>query len=134
MTSQPSLNETAYAQLGPLYMSTQLRWGMFFDFASYASAMVWMVIFGYPAIKSAWLKYKDRRSNNGSKKDISEQYFDQLNVIMRNYKEVPLSWYIALIGIAFLIIMTVVSRTNLYIPWWTVLVAMGTGAVVVVVC
>lgn len=53
---------------------------------------------------------------------------------MRNYKEVPLTWFIALIGIAFLIIMTVVAKTDLYIPWWTVLVAMGTGAVVVVVC
>lgn len=73
ITSKPSLNETAYAELGPLYMSTQLRWGMFFDFASYASAMVWMVIFGYPAIKGAWLKFKERRTSSGSKKSISEQ-------------------------------------------------------------
>ncbi|CAG8978258.1 hypothetical protein HYALB_00009155 [Hymenoscyphus albidus] len=131
MTSQSSLNETAYAELGPLYMSTQLRWGMFFDFASYSSAMVWMAIFGYPAIKSAWLKFKDR-SSNGRRKPVSEQYPDQLNVLMRNYKEVPLSWFMVLIGSAFLVIMTVVAKTDLYIPWWTVLVAMSTGAVVVV--
>ncbi|CAG8956487.1 hypothetical protein HYFRA_00003873 [Hymenoscyphus fraxineus] len=130
ITSQ-SLNETAYAELCLLYMSTQLRWGMFFDFASYSSAMVWMAIFGYPAIKSAWLKFKDR-SSNGRRKPVSEQYPDQLNVLMRNYKEVPLSWFMGLIRSAFLIIMTVVAKTDLYIPWWTVLVAMGTGAVVVV--
>jgi hypothetical protein len=128
----PSLNETAYNELGPLYVSAQLRWGMFFDFASYTSAMVWMVMFGYPALKDAWIKTRERR-RTGSQRTVNEQYTDQLNVLMRSYDEVPLTWYLALVATSFIIIFTVISTTDLYMPWWTAFVAVATGAVVVVV-
>jgi hypothetical protein len=132
MTSLPSLNETAYNELGPLYVSAQLRWGMFFDFASYTSAMVWMAMFGYPALKDAWKKHWERRKT-GCNKTANEQYTDQLNVLMRSYKEVPLHWYLVLMAISFIIIFTTISTSNLYMPWWTAFVAVATGAVVVVV-
>jgi hypothetical protein len=132
MTSMPSLNETAYAEIGPLYVSAQLRWGMFFDFASYTSAMAWMAMFGFPALKNAWIKSRERRKT-GTKQSVNEQYTDQLNVLMRNYQEVPLIWYLVLMGISFIIIFTLISATDLYMPWWTAFVAVATGAVVVVV-
>ncbi|EPE33490.1 hypothetical protein GLAREA_06503 [Glarea lozoyensis ATCC 20868] len=131
MTSMPSLNETAYNELGPLYVSAQLRWGMFFDFASYTSAMVWMAMFGYPALKDAWKKHWERRKT-GCTKTANEQYTDQLNVLMRSYEEVPLHWYLVLMAISFIIIFTTISASNLYMPWWTAFVAVATGAVVVV--
>jgi hypothetical protein len=132
MTPMPSLNETAYNELGPLYVSAQLRWGMFFDFASYTSAMVWMVMFGYPALKDAWIKTRERR-RTGSQRTVNEQYTDQLNVLMRSYDEVPLYWYLVLVAFSFIVIFTIMSTTDLYMPWWTAFVAVATGAVVVVV-
>ena len=133
MTAIPSLNETAYEEIGPLYVSAQMRWGMFFDFASYSSAMIWMAMFGFPALKAAYLKYRERRKPE-NRDTVNHQYPDQLNVLMRSYKEVPLWWYMLLLAISLIIIITVVSATDLYAPWWTVFVAAATGAVVVVVC
>ncbi|KAG9231484.1 OPT oligopeptide transporter protein-domain-containing protein [Amylocarpus encephaloides] len=131
MTSVPDLNITKYEEIGPLYVSAQLRWGMFFDFASFTSAMVWMAMFGYPALKSAVLKFRER-VKSGRTTTINDQFPDQLNVLMRKYPQVPVSWYLGLVGFSFLVIMTTVAKTDLYIPWWTVIVAMGTGAIVVV--
>lgn len=51
---------------------------------------------------------------------------------MRSYQEVPLWWYLALFAASFVITMTIVGLDILYIPWWTYLVALGTGAAVVV--
>ncbi|KAF4636190.1 hypothetical protein G7Y89_g1882 [Cudoniella acicularis] len=131
MTSAPALNETAYAEYGPLYVSAQLLWGMFFQFASYTSAMVWMAIFGYPVVISIIRKYKERSWNHNIQ-SVSEQFPDQLNVLMRQYKEVPFSWYFALFLISVVMIFGVVAKGDLYIPTWTVVVALATGAVVVV--
>ncbi|RDL38670.1 Uncharacterized protein BP5553_03010 [Venustampulla echinocandica] len=131
MTDKPDLNETAYAEIGPPFVSAQLLWGMFFDFATYTSALVWMGIFGFPLLKSIYKKYRER-SHNNHKLSVNEQYTDQLNVLMRSYNEVPLSWYMALIVISAIILFTTVGNSDLYIPWWTIFVAMGTGALVVV--
>lgn len=133
MTSKPELNETAYAEIGPPFVSAQLLWGMFFDFATYTSALVWMAIFGFPLLKSIWVKQIERYKHK-NKLTINEQFSDQLNVLMRSYKEVPLSWYMALIAMSAIILFTTVGNSDLYIPWWTIFVALGTGAVVVVVC
>ncbi|KAH6665709.1 OPT oligopeptide transporter protein-domain-containing protein [Halenospora varia] len=131
MTSEPALNETAYAAIGPLYVSTQMRWGMFFNFASYSSAMVWMIIFGWPVLKSMYTRYKER-SWNTNIQSVNHQYPDQLNVLMREYKEVPFRWYFILFLISMVMIIGVIAKGDLYIPIWTAFVAMATGAIVVV--
>lgn len=65
---------------------------------------------------------------------MNEQYDDQLNVLMRSYEEVPLSWFILLFLISFIIIITIIGMGYLYIPLWTYFIALATGAVVVIVC
>jgi hypothetical protein len=39
ITADLSFNETAYAELGPVYMGTQNIWALFFDYSSYISAL-----------------------------------------------------------------------------------------------
>ena len=127
-----TLNETAYAQYGIPYVGAQQLWGMFFDYASYTSVMVWMALFGYPHIKATIAKFMERWRSRG-KKSVYEQYTDPLNVIMRSYEEVPLWWYIALFLVSFVIVITLLACGFLYIPIWTYFIALLTGAVVVVV-
>lgn len=91
MTAQATFNETAYAEHGPVYVGTQVLWGMFFDYASYTSGIVWMALFGYPKIKSTIAKLQARRRAGGTE-TINHQYGDQLNILQRSYKEVPWWW------------------------------------------
>ncbi|KAL2070302.1 hypothetical protein VTL71DRAFT_13328 [Oculimacula yallundae] len=130
LTPQATLNETAYEENGPLYLGTQMLWNIFFDYASYTSAVAWMALFGYSQIKATIKKLRAR--NNGKKgESINFQYNDRLNIIQRSYKEVPLWWYLVLFLASFVIITAMVASDNLFIPWWTYLVALLTGAVIV---
>lgn len=130
LTPQATLNETAYAENGPLHLGTQMLWGMFFDYASYTSALAWLATFGYPQIREAIQKIR-ARNRDKNHDSINFQYTDQLNILQRSYKEVPLWWYIALFLCSFVSITAMVGAGQLYIPIWTYFVAIGTGAVVV---
>ncbi|CZT03937.1 related to sexual differentiation process protein isp4 [Rhynchosporium agropyri] len=134
ITPQVTLNETAYAQYGPLYVGAQQLWGTFFDYASYTSVLVWMGLFGYPHLKTTFGKYLERRRHfkNGKRLTVNEQYSDQLNVLMRSYEEVPPSWFLFLFLVSFVIIVSIVGTGYLYIPLWTYFIALATGAVVVI--
>ena len=130
LTPQATLNETAYAENGPLYLGTQMLWGMFFDYASYTSALAWMALFGFSQLR-ATIKKLRARNNSKNGESINFQYNDRLNIIQRSYKEVPLWWYLVLFLCSFVAITAMVASNNLYIPWWTYLVSLLTGAIIV---
>jgi drug/metabolite transporter (DMT)-like permease len=130
ITDQATFNETTYQELGPLYMGTQQLWNIFFDYASFMSALIWMVLFGWPQIKLIWYKFRERQQS-GFTKSVNEQYTDQLNVLMRSYKEVPIWWFIVLFFCSFVPTIIILAKGYLYIPLWTYFIALGTGALVV---
>jgi hypothetical protein len=130
LTSQNTFNETAYAEDGQIYVGTQFLWALFFDYASYTSALPWVALFGYPQIRDGIKHFMGRR-NNKDKNNIAEQYTDQLNVIQRAYPEVPYWWFVALFLFSFVSLMGVIL-TGFFIPVWTYFVAIATGAIVVV--
>lgn len=130
LTPQITLNETAYAEFGPPFVGTQVRWNMFFDYAAYTSALVWAVCFTHKEFYASWLKMKERFSNKNTR--ISEQYGDQLSILQRSYEEVPLWWFGVLFGASLVSLVTIIACGKLFIPVWTYFVAIGTGAVLVV--
>lgn len=107
-----------------------MLWGMFFDYASYTSAISWVLLFGWPTIISTVKKIR-ARNNSKNGQSINFQYTDQLNVLMRAYKEVPVWWYIALFLCSFVAITSMVASGHLFIPYWTYLIALATGAIMV---
>jgi OPT family oligopeptide transporter len=129
VTSQGTFNQTAYDQHGPLYLGSQMLWGIFFSYAAFLSAWVWAVLFGWPSFKKAYQKFKMR--NNDGDKGINHQYNDQLNILARSYREVPLWWYGALFLCSFVSIVTMAAAGKIYIPVWTYFIALLTGALVV---
>jgi hypothetical protein len=132
LTTQATLNETVYEQEGPLYLGAQMMWGIFFDYASYTSAWIWMGLFGFSQIKATFKKLRARNKGK-SGESINYQYDDQLNILQRAYKEVPLWWYIALFMCSFISIITMLAKGELYIPIFTYFVALATGAAIVTV-
>jgi hypothetical protein len=130
LTPQVTLNETAYAELGPPFVGTQVLYTMFFDYAAYTSGIVWMICFGRKQIYDSYIKIRERMANKEAK--ISEQYSDQLSILQRSYKEVPAWWFGLLFGASFVSLITIIALGKLYIPIWTYFVAVGTGVVLVI--
>ncbi|KAI0885496.1 OPT superfamily oligopeptide transporter [Annulohypoxylon maeteangense] len=130
LTPQNTFNQTAYEENGPIYLGVHYLWAIFFDYASYVSAYSWIAFFGASQIRDGYRKFRARQQNAGQ--GINHQYTDRLNVIMRQYKEVPVWWYIILFLCAFAAIMTMAGLDIIFIPWWTFLVALATGAAIVV--
>ena len=130
MTDDFNFNETAYDELGPPYVGTQQLWNMFFDYASYTSAIVWMGLFGYSQLRESLVKFWERRKTGS--KEISEQFTDQLSILRRAYPEVPLWWFALLFGASFVILVAIIATGNMFIPVWTYFVAIATGAIIVV--
>ncbi|CCH44240.1 putative oligopeptide transporter 9 [Wickerhamomyces ciferrii] len=131
-------NQTAYEVYGPLHMGAQRAWGMFFDYAAYISAISWILLFGLKDVSQAWSKFKERYTQKTTSrkennyKTISETYSDRLNKIQSAYPDVPLWWYLVLFGITFVVLITIFATGHMFIPWYTYLVALGFGAVIVV--
>lgn len=130
LTPQVTLNQTAYEEFGPPFVGTQVLWNMFFDYAAYTSAIVWMACFGWQQLRASFLKVKERMSNKKAR--ISEQYGDQLSILQRSYEEVPAWWFGLLFAASLVALVTIIACGKLYIPVWTYFVAVGTGAVLVV--
>jgi OPT family oligopeptide transporter len=126
-----TFNETAYQEYGPAFMGTQILWNMFFDYASYTSAFVWMLLFGLPQIRSAVTKLRARARSRGAQ-SINFQYTDRLNVMQRAYKEVPLWWYVVLFLVSFISIITILAKGYFFIPIWTFFIALLTGVIIVI--
>lgn len=103
---------------------------MFFDYAAYTSAVVWMACFGRKQLKTSFAKLRERMSKKGAK--ISEQYDDQLSILQRSYEEVPFWWFAALFASSFVALVTIIAAGKLYIPVWTYFIAIATGAILVV--
>lgn len=134
LTPDMHLNETAYDEYGELYVGAQYLWNMFFDYAAYSSALIWMGLFGYSQIKSSFAKFLERQrsTKNGGGTKVTEQYPDQLNVLQRSYDEIPLWWFLALFLVSFVIMIAILATKQMFIPLWTYFVAIITGAIVVV--
>ncbi|KAG5982382.1 hypothetical protein E4U55_001976 [Claviceps digitariae] len=137
LTPNLQLNQTALDQYGDLHVGAQYLWNMFFDYAAYSSALVWMALFGYPQIRASVQRFLERRrrqpgSNGGRSMKVTEQYSDQLNVLQRRYDEIPFWWFAALFLVSLLIMVVICARGLLFIPTWTYFVGIATGAVIVV--
>lgn len=130
LTPQITLNETLYEELGPPFVGTQVLWNMFFDYAAYTSAIVWMACFGRQQLYSSWAKIRERMSNKKAR--INEQYSDQLSILQRSYEEVPAWWFGLLFGASFVSLITIIACGKLFVPIWTYFVAVVTGAILVI--
>jgi len=119
VTSNAQFNQTAYDEIGLVYMGAQSMWGIFFSYAAYTSAFVWLGLF-YGRTILATIKAVRTRSR---------LHQDKLANLMLSYKEVPLWWYAAIFGVAFVTNLVLVLKGGLYLPVWTYIIALLIGAV-----
>lgn len=137
LTADLRFNETAYNEHGPVHLGTQRLWNIFFDYASYVSGVVWVVVFGHSSLKKSVTNFirnfKERRANKDKTKNINinQQYTDRLNKLQSHYKEVPLYWYVALFLASFVTLITIFGTGHMFMPWWCLIVGLAFGATIV---
>lgn len=134
LTPTYHLNETAYQEYGPMYMGLQNVWATFFDYAKLPAAITWIATFGFTQVKSNLRKILVSRKNATATRGqgIHYQYHDRLNLIQRQYKEIPLWWYLVLFLAAFIILITNIACGYLFIPIWTLFVALVSAVIFVI--
>lgn len=118
LTADGLFNATAYEHYGPVHLGAQRAWNMLFDYAGYISGMVWVVLFGYSKLRQTW---------NGKGK----AHNDRLNKLNRAYEDVPTSWYGLLFIVSILALVTVYRSGFLFMPWWTCVVGLVVGSIIV---
>ncbi|KAH3660378.1 hypothetical protein OGAPHI_006964 [Ogataea philodendri] len=127
MTPDLQLNETAYHLLGPVHFGTQRLANIFFDYAAYISAIVWIACFGIDDLRSSYRRLRCRYTNPSHM-----QHTDRINKIYAKHDDVPNSWFGILFLISFVLLSTVLLATDqLFIPWKTYIAALLLGAVIV---
>lgn len=118
ITNSGGFNQTAYEHYGPVHLGSQRAWNMFFDYAAYVSGIVWVVAFAWDKLKACWRR--------GLRK-----FDDRLNKLHAAYDEVPFSWYAALFCVSLSSLVYVHVLGYLFMPWWTCLIALCIGSVIV---
>lgn len=128
MTSDFQLNETAYELHGPVNMGSQRVWNMFFDYASYASGIVWALFFGFEKYRNSFSTFFHNcsKSNNPKLRRTSK-----MNELYERYDDVPTSWYINLFLLSFVTLMYLLIKGEMMLPWWCCIIALALGAVIV---
>ncbi|KAF9088306.1 hypothetical protein BGX27_002722 [Mortierella sp. AM989] len=122
-TPEGHFDEQAFEELGNVYMSTYNLWGIFFGYATFLSAFVQIFLFGR---KKIWNTIQHLRQKK------QHSFKDRLNVLMSNYEEVPLWWYILLFVCCFTTMIVLIFTQDLYLPWWTYIIGVVLGALTVV--
>lgn len=113
-----SLNQTAYAHYGPVYLGPQRAWNMFFDYAAYVSGALWVVLFGWDKIRAAVSRDNHRVA-------------DRLNNLAAAYATVQSSWYLALFVLSGGTLVLIFVSGHMFMPLWGCFVALTMGALIV---
>ncbi|KAJ6577596.1 OPT oligopeptide transporter protein-domain-containing protein [Mycena capillaripes] len=126
MNADYTINEELFAEIGAPKMSAQLRWGYFFSqvalYTAYLGAFVSLCLFQGPLL---WKTFKSIRTGQ-------RLYNDKLCQLMEPYPKVPLWWNIILFLIPSAVIIALAATGKLYLPLYTVFIALGFGALIVV--
>ncbi|KAJ7730150.1 OPT oligopeptide transporter [Mycena metata] len=119
LTKDGQLNQTRYNEVGVAYAGAQYLWCLFFAYAAFISSFVWMALFAGPQIfavvKSLFTGKRVHR--------------DRLSNMMKIYPEVTHLEWLALFTIAFTVILVIVLKGHVYMPPFTLFVALAVGAV-----
>ncbi|KAJ7074185.1 OPT oligopeptide transporter protein-domain-containing protein [Mycena amicta] len=114
MNADYTINEELFQEIGAPKMSAQLRWAYFFSYTAYLGAFAHCL----------WRTFKGIR--NGQR-----IYNDKLNQLMEPYPTVPVWWNIALFLGPAAVIIALGATGKLYLPLYTVFVALGFGGLIV---
>ncbi|KAK4700336.1 hypothetical protein P7C70_g5914, partial [Phenoliferia sp. Uapishka_3] len=127
MSDDFSLNITAFEAYSPAYQSSGNAFAFLAYFALYPATLVHVGLYYRKELATAFRSLVSRKS-------IRESYQDSSNRLMKNYKEVPDWWFLAvtLISLALGLAYNEVYKTQL--PAWAIFFCLALGAIFIIPC
>ena len=116
LTPSLTLNETAYQEYSPLFMSTNFALNYGLSFATLSSLVVYVFIHHREQIVGQFKNSKDE------KPDIHMK-------LMRKYKEAPEWWYMTIFGVSTLASLVIITVYPTEFLWWAFLIAIALSSV-----
>ncbi|CAG8652084.1 3835_t:CDS:10 [Cetraspora pellucida] len=114
-----ALNETAYKEYGPVYLSVTFAVGYFYSFIAFTAAITHVILFYGDEI---WDRFKASRS---------EEVEDIHCKMMRNYEEIPNWWYACIFVFMLLTAIILCDVSGSRLPWWGLIIAVGIACIMV---
>jgi len=104
------LDRQAYAETGPVHMSTFFAVTYGLGFATLSASIVHVLLFNG---KDLWTQTRGAFGKN-KKMDIHTK------IMKRNYKEVPLWWFLSIfaVNLAVIVFICIYYKTQIQLPWW----------------
>ncbi|CAN8323940.1 unnamed protein product [Cochlearia groenlandica] len=104
------LDHQAYAETGPVHMSTFFVVTYGLGFATLTASIVHVLLLND---KDLWTQSKGA-FRKGKKMDVHTR------IMKRNYKEVPLWWFLSIftVNLVVIVFMCVYYKTQIQLPWW----------------
>ncbi|KAJ7153240.1 OPT oligopeptide transporter [Mycena filopes] len=119
LTKDGQFNQTRYDEVGLAYAGAQFLWCNFFAYAAFISSFVWMALFAGPQIvavvKSLFTGKRVHR--------------DRLSNMMKVYPEVTYLEWLGIFTTAFIVLLAIILKGEVYMPLFTLFVALAIGAV-----
>ncbi|KAJ7924699.1 OPT oligopeptide transporter [Mycena leptocephala] len=119
LTKDGQFNQTRYDRVGLAYAGAQYLWCIFFAYAAFISSFVWMALFAGPQILAVLKSlFTGKRV-----------HADRLSNMMGIYPEVSAIEWISVFAAAFIVLLVIVLKGHVYMPLFTLFVALAVGAV-----
>ncbi|CAB4412293.1 unnamed protein product [Rhizophagus irregularis] len=113
------LNETAYNEYGPVYLSVTFAAGYFYSFISFTAAITHVALFYGSEI---WGRFKASRSEDDE---------DVHCKMMRSYEDIPNWWYATIFFAMLFVAIFLCYASGSHLPWYGLLLAVGLACVMV---
>lgn len=125
LTPEFTLDEEAYKAYSPPYLSASYSILYMIFFASYTAAIMHVLLYnwrdlagGYRSIKASFQKRQFFKSSR-------DEFHDVHNRLMKEYEDCPESWYIALLGVAFILACVSTLYYDTGFPVWGIFLAIA---------
>ncbi|KAJ4387494.1 hypothetical protein N0V93_008086 [Gnomoniopsis smithogilvyi] len=120
-----TLNEEAYKAYSPPYLSASYAVLYMFFFAAYTAAISHTLIYNWNDLKIGYLSIKDGFTRGEWFKSSRDSFDDVHNRLMREYKDCPESWYLALLAISFILACVSTLYYPTGFPVWGIFLAIA---------
>ncbi len=118
-----TLNEAFYNEHKPFYLTAMFTMGYFASFMNIAATFTHVLLWNG---KDVYRQFKEALKQSENTEE------DELNVLMREYPDVP-DWVYAVFLVVFVVIQVLSGMfTDYKMPWWSSLFAVALGSVYVV--
>lgn len=125
LTPEFTLDEEAYAAYSPPYLSASYSILYMIFFASYTASIMHVLLYNWRDLAGGFRSIKASFQKRQFFKSSRDEFHDVHNRLMKEYEDCPESWYVALLGVAFILACVSTLYYDTGFPVWGIFLAIA---------